>query len=466
VSKSTVVNYELILGYLQHYCDRERIIGCDHRHFYQHTQKFALHFQQYSTPPSILLVEPDPFRFLSIFIAAVATHSPLFLGHPRWQEQEWNQVLETIQPDLILGNALENVDLKPQNLQKKQDFSVRFHPKIRNLIAIPTGGTSGTIKFCLHSWKTLTESVIGFSSYFKKTAINSFCILPLSHVSGLMQFLRSFMTEGYFYFYSYKDLKSKNTVSFKQKDFFVSLVPTQLQFFLNRDPQWLARFDTVLLGGAPAGSNLLETARKHQIRLAPTYGMTETASQIVTLKPDDFLEGNNSSGRVLPHAAVKILNPDHQKVGRIAIASKSLCLGYHSNGFDFSSPYLTDDLGYFDDRGYLHIIGRNSSKIITGGENVFPAEVEAAILATQLVVDVCVIGLPDETWGEAVTAVYVPKDVNVSVRELKAALELKIGKFKQPKNWIKVPELPSNEQGKVNRQTVKSIAFQFLNPDS
>ncbi|MDY7016219.1 MAG: AMP-binding protein, partial [Cyanobacteriota bacterium] len=227
---------------------------------------------------------------------------------------------------------------------------------------------------------------------------------------------------------------------------------------LNSDPQWLSRFDTVLLGGAPAWKDLLETARNHQIRLAPTYGMTETASQIVTLKPEDFLQGNNSSGRALPHASVKILKANERGIGNIAIASKSLCLGYHPHDSNFSSPYLTDDLGYFDDRGYLHIVGRNSSKMITGGENVFPAEVEAAILDTQLVVDVCVIGLPDEMWGQAITAAYVPKDAKVSVRDLKAALEFKIGKFKHPKHWVKMTELPRNGQGKVNRQKIKEMA--------
>ncbi|MDY6784148.1 MAG: 2-succinylbenzoate--CoA ligase [Cyanobacteriota bacterium] len=450
---------EFILKDLQDYCDRDRIIGWDNSSFYQQTQEYFQYLQQFKTPPVILLAESDPFRFLSIFMAAVAARSPLFLGNPDWRDREWHQVWEMIQPDLIFGNSTKTNKSETKHCSRPIILPKESYLQFEDLIAIPTGGTSGEIKFCLHSWQTLKASILGFLNYFNVKKVNSFCILPLYHVSGLMQFLRSFITKGVFYFRAYKELKTNHAISFTPKEFFISIVPTQLQFFLNSDPQWLSHFDTVLVGGAPTQTELLETARNSRIRLAPTYGMTETASQIVTLKPDDFLLGNNSSGQVLPHASVKILKTNEGELGKIAIASQSLCLGYYPPDANFTSPYLTDDLGYFDDGGYLHIIGRNSSKIITGGENVFPTEVEAAILATQWVSDVCVVGLPDETWGEVVTAVCIPTDEKDSISQLQASLKLKISKFKQPKHWVKVAQLPRNSQGKVNRQKVKELAI-------
>ena len=108
-----------------------------------------------------------------------------------------------------------------------------------------------------------------------------------------MQFMRSFTTGGKLVITSSKKLEASQLPNINPADFFISLVPTQLQKLLQNPEltQWLSKFSTVLLGGAPPWDELLEKARYHQIRLAPTYGMTETASQIATLKPDEFLKG-------------------------------------------------------------------------------------------------------------------------------------------------------------------------------
>ena len=266
-----------------------------------------------------------------------------------------------------------------------------------------------------------------------------------------MQLMRSLLTGGKIAIYSYKDFKKGRIPPIAPEDFFISLVPTQLQFLLKSNPTWLSKFQTVLLGGAATARSLLDNARKHNINLAPTYGMTETASGVVILKPKDFLEENNSSGQVLPHAEVTI---DSDKI--ITIKSKSMCLGYYPNLCLDREHFLTDDLGYFDRNGYLYIIGRNSQKIITGGENVFPSEVEAAILATDLVKDICVIGLPDNKWGEVVTALYVAKENDISAEEIKTAL--KISKYKIPKYWLEVETIPRCDRGKINYQQIKKIA--------
>jgi O-succinylbenzoic acid--CoA ligase len=236
----------------------------------------------------------------------------------------------------------------------------------------------------------------------------------------------------------------------------------------------------VLLGGAPAWDSLLEQARQHNIPLAPTYGMTETASQVVTLKPKDFLTGNNSCGQVLPHAKVTIRSSTDEilgnnQTGMISIQSNSLSLGYYpitmserwgqgKNLPNAKSPIpnlKSDDLGFFDDQGYLHVVGRSSRKIITGGENVFPAEVEAAIQSTQLVNDVCVTAIPDLHWGEAVIAVYVPRSETTSTTLLQATLKDKLSKYKQPKHWVPVASLPRNAQGKVDYEQLQNLVMTY-----
>ena len=460
-------------------------IGHDHHKFSQLAEQLYLELiqlVQQGTPPKIILAQSEPVHFLAGFIAACAASCPVFLCNPNWVKQEWQQVFELVQPDIIWSDCSE---IKQQEGagqqggrgaegQRGRGETIIQNPKskIQNWIMIPTGGSSGKIRFAIHTWKTLIASVQGFQQYFQQRQINSFCVLPLYHVSGLMQFLRSFITNGKFVNLPFKTIEESEFPDIDPTEFFISLVPTGLQRLLQNptSANWLSQFGTVLLGGAPAWDELLEQARNYSIRLAPTYGMTETASQIVTLKPEDFLKGYNNCGKVLPHAQVKIINSTNQilgtnQIGIVTIEAKSLALGYYPNFFT-QEQFKVDDLGFFDEKGYLNIIGRNSNKIITGGENVYPNEVEAAIRATNLVDDVCVIGMSDRTWGQVVTAIYVPNHISVDSAAIQAAITNKLTKFKQPKHWIPLDNLPRNTQGKINRKQLLQIAMLIIKENS
>ncbi|MGB3263012.1 MAG: 2-succinylbenzoate--CoA ligase [Microcoleus sp.] len=458
------------------------LVGCDSGEFARIVDR---QFQQITknpageTPPKICIAESEPLQFLASFISARAAKCPIFLCNPNWVKQEWEQVFDLVQPDLILGQNAELKKIFPSltvregglRLYSREFHSPGFHSPGQNgfdNIMIPTGGSSGKIRFAIHTWETLTASVEGFQEYFQLDKINSFCVLPLYHVSGFMQFVRSFTTGGKLVIQPFKTLESGEKADIEPEEFFISLVPTQLQRLLqNPDTaNWLSRFRTVLLGGAPAWPELLATARNYQIKLAPSYGMTETASQIATLKPEDFLAGNNSSGQALPHAKITIRSPKgeilcYNQIGNIAVNAKSLALGYYPEKFGNREYFQLDDLGFIDRNNYLNIVGRSSDKIITGGENVFPAQVEAAIKNTNLVADVAVIGLPDKDWGQVVTAIYVPANSEVTVTILQAAIEDKLSKFKRPKYWVIVEQLPRNSQGKINREQLQEIGLKY-----
>jgi o-succinylbenzoate---CoA ligase len=441
-----------------------------------------------ATKPAIFIVEPKPINFITAFLAGVITEVNVFLCDPAWQLQEWQQVLNLVQPDLIFGDdqlksSIKSLraernsrQLNTADLDHQTEFSDRggWTEPNRPLVMIPTGGTSGKIKFAMHSWETLTASVKGFQDFFDCQQINSVCTLPLYHVSGLMQLMRSLLTQGNLVICPYQSIATQLS-HLNKSTYFISLVPTQLQFLLESTPNCLQEFKTVLVGGAPSRRSLLHAAREYQIAIALTYGMTETASGVVALKPQDFLAGNNSSGQVLPQAQIKIVNPEAElqpekpkssteQSGLILINSTSLCLGYYPQVFSSPQLFLTDDVGYCDQDGYLYLLGRNSQKIITGGEKVFPGEVEAVIYATKLVQDICVIGIPDQKWGEAVTAVYVPlkavRDFNLNLNLIKQQVRSQLAKYKQPKYWLEVDCIPRNDRGKVDHQQLKAIALQ------
>jgi o-succinylbenzoate---CoA ligase len=374
-----------------------------------------------SRPLFISISTTDLTEFIADFMAGSRLGIPIFLCNPHWGDTEWVQV------------ARITSQVTPQ--------------QHRNLIMIPTGGSSGEVKFAIHTWETLSASVWGFQEFYAVDKINTVCTLPLYHVSGLMQLVRSILTDGRLLVTNFQQLYTEPNLITNQIEldhYFISLVPTQLAKLLDLDAQWLAPFHTILLGGAPPSIELLNRARAAQLPLALTYGMTETASQITSLKPDEFLAGNNSCGRVLPHVKIKLRSPD----GEIQIEAKSLMLGYFPI-INLGAFFEPDDLGSFNSEGYLTIIGRTSGKIITGGENVFPIEVIDAIMATGLVADVWVIGLPDRYWGQIVVAGYVENNIPVSSDILSQAIAGKISKYKIPKQWISVPQIPRNALGKV-----------------
>jgi o-succinylbenzoate---CoA ligase len=458
------------------------LLGADQARWIERTKIYCDRLSPFTTQNQflrILLCQTDPIEFLSGFMAACITGCPVFLGNPNWSTQEWERVLNLVQPHKIWGTLpipFQPPDPKLADAQEK------------GWIMIPTGGSSGQIKFAIHTWATLTASAQGFQSFFEVDSINSCCVLPLYHVSGLMQFARSLLTHGQLQIipfasllnnHSHKENQSLSSSPLTkgglrgvvqgvnlspqnlfQQQYFLSLVPTQLQRLLQQPDRipWLQQFHTILLGGAPAWPSLLDQAKQHQLNLAPTYGMTETASQVVTLKPQDFLRGQMNTGSTLPHAQIEICDTVGQlssvgQMGTIVIQSKSLFQGYYPKHSP-EATFKTDDLGYFDAQNHLHITGRNSRKIISGGENIFPEEVEIALRSTGLVKDVYVTGLPDDQWGEAVVALYVPENPNITTQMLKDAIENPLSHYKHPKRWLSVGEISRNAQGKVDRGAI------------
>ncbi|QQE63610.1 hypothetical protein GFS31_02770 [Leptolyngbya sp. BL0902] len=424
---------------------------------------------------AILVAEVDPVRCLAATLAGLRRGFTVALANPRWGQREWQQVDEVLQPDrsqpLVPDWELYVAKLPPTEI-----------PEIKTPeLLITTGGSGGQIKFARHTWETLMASVQGFQAHFQIATVNAYCVLPLYHVSGLMQALRTLATNGQLILQPYAELKQGQPFPLPAENpGFLSLVPTQLQELLNQGDTylpWLRQFQAILLGGATPWPALLTQARTLSLPLAPTYGMTETASQVATLRPDEFLAGQTGSGRPLPHATISVLDDHHQpqppnQPGRLAITAPSLFKGYlrvpdsrlptpDSRLPTPDSPFLTDDIGYLNDQGYLHILGRHSTTLITGGEKVQPEELESLLLTTDLVQAVCIVGLPDAHWGQAVCALVVPQP-GVALAQLADWLAPQVVPYKRPKYWMAVNALPQTAQGKVDRRAALAMARRLI----
>ncbi len=443
------------------------------QHAFQQFQAQLAPWLERGGAPRILLVEANPVRFLAGFMAAAQARCPLFLANPNWSQRDWQGVLTTAQPQLILGTGLvSGGTLAPALPQAHQGASDTARE--RGWIMIPTGGSGGQVKFAIHTWQTLQAAVSGFQQFWGGPSfppLNACCLLPLYHVSGLMQFMRSLLTGAKLWLLSYRERVQQLQTAvppppadLAEANCFLSLVPTQLQRLLEQPygAIWLQQFPVILLGGAPASAALLGRSRQLGLNLAPTYGMTETAAQVATLKPAAFLAGQTGVGQVLPHVQLWTVTDTEQQLpaghqGRIALQTSSLCLGYYPTCSPGEKPFFTDDMGSIDAAGNLHLVGRYSRKIISGGENIYPEEIEQALLQTGLVQEVYVTSIPDPHWGEAIAVLYVPINATISVSELKKRLTPLLSAYKVPKYWCPQPHLPRNAQGKLNHQALNAL---------
>jgi O-succinylbenzoic acid--CoA ligase len=254
--------------------------------------------------------------------------------------------------------------------------------------------------------------------------------LPLTHVAGLMVLLRSTI------YATTVVLEPPPFDAARLRDdsiTVVSLVPTMLQRVLDDGIPPGARLRCVLLGGAPATRALLARARDAGYPVQQTYGITEACSQVTVAGPGDL----ETVGHPLPGIAVE-LAPD----GEILVTGATVAGG---------GTLRTGDLGRLDERGRLTVIGRKADTIITGGENVGPAEVEAVLLEHPAVADAGVFGRPDPEWGESVTARVVLRAA-ASPDELRAWCAARLAGFKVPKAVELADALPRTASGKLLRR--------------
>ena len=313
-------------------------------------------------------------------------------------------------------------------------------------LGIPTGGSSGGLKFARHDEVTLAAAVRGFCGHFGLTRVNAVGVLPPHHVSGLMARVRCAVTGGTYRDWSWKDLEAGRWPDLGAGDWVLSLVPTQLQRLLAREGgrERLQRFRLVFLGGGPTWPVLAEQAAEARLPVVLSYGMTETAAMITAQRPEEFLSGDRSCGRAMPHASIRI-----DEDGAVRIAGESVFRGYYPER-RAAREFVTEDLGSLDGAGRLRLLGRRDATIITGGKKVQPLEVEAALRASGEFTDVVVLGVPDAEWGEAVVACYPGGGPAPDPGRLRRALEA-LASHQRPKRLVPITPWPRNAQGKVNR---------------
>lgn len=398
--------------------------------------------------PVTLVCEREPEAFLGSVFACMAKRTPVFLANPHWMKSDWEQVAQQIKPDIIIGKT-DWPSVYPES---------QYTLDRTDTIMIPTGGSAGKIKFAIHTWQTLCAAVDGLCQFLGITQMHACCVLPLYHVSGFMQAVRTFVTHGELLLPAYKTIENGEHIpTIPAGHSTLSLVPTQLKRLMEKPDtlRWLKAFSTLFLGGAAISKNVLDTARSHRLPIVCSYGMTETAAMIAAQPSEAFLAEEPIRATALPHANIKI------EAEQIEVQSASLCLGIYPTLFTEKDYYQTGDIGELDSNNRLTVKGRLDRLINTGGEKVNPIEIENALLETELVSAALVVPKADEEWGEIVTALYV-SSCDTTEQALKARLSARLSSYKVPKLWVKLETLPLNSRGKIDRQAVAQILSGLL----
>lgn len=212
----------------------------------------------------------------------------------------------------------------------------------------------------------------------------------------------------------------------------------------------------ILLGGGTVPKGLLDHVKNKDIPLFHSYGMTETSSQIVTLSNQYTLKKLGSAGKPLFPAQIKINRLKGEAVGEILVKGPMVFHGYYKNDMANKESFIdgwfkTGDLGYLDDDGFLYVVERRSDLIISGGENIYPSEIEHILLEIDGVEEAAVVGVPNKKWGKVPVAYIVKQQKELSEIEILDHLETKLARFKIPRKIIFISSLPRNAANKIMR---------------
>lgn len=368
---------------------------------------------------------------------------------------------DTLESESTLETERSTQSIEPASLTPETEFVVLF-----------TSGTTGKPKGVRLTVGNLLSSAT--ASGFRLGVCSDdrwLCCLPTYHMGGLAPILRSTLYGTPVVFQRSFEPDRTGRILAAYDCTGISLVPTMLRRLLDAGwtPPSSLRF--VLLGGAPASRSLLERCAQHDVPVCPTYGMSETASQIATARPTEAFEYEGTVGQPLLCTEVSIRDETGDRVepgdvGHIHVSGPTVTPGYLDEKETAKAfcphGFRTGDRGRRDADGHLWVLERESDLIVTGGENVDPTEVVETLESHPVVERAAVVGLPDPEWGERVGALVVATRDEDSIDETATANALyehcreRLAGFKCPKTVGFTETLPRTPSGTIDRTAVRT----------
>ena len=401
----------------------------------------------------------------------VMVHTLIALGipfiplHPRLTPTERQQLIDHISPALVIDADWSEAacSLPPADADSIPDLADDERP----LAILHTSGTSGQPKGVVLSRRAFAAAARASEANLGWQADDRWLLcLPLSHVGGLSIITRCLLGQRALVLLPRgMRLEASDLAGIidRERVTLLSLVPTLLDRLLDLDDWQLPpHVRAILLGGAASSPRLLERAAARGLPVLTTYGLTEACSQVTTQRFGTTNTGQLGSGPPVAGVEVRIVD------GIIEVRGDNLLSGYYPVGpepLDAGGWLSTGDAGFLDEHGNLHVLGRRGDLIVTGGENVYPAEVEAALERCPGVREACVFGVDDDRWGQIVAAALSPEPgKSLDTRSLGAVLRARLAPFKRPRRVAVLDSLERGPSGKLDRRATAELAKNRLGP--
>ena len=332
-----------------------------------------------------------------------------------------------------------------------------------------TSGTTGLPKGVMHTHATGLWSVINSLASVDTHQGDRFLVcLPLFHVGALQPLTNTLFGGGTAVIMSEFDPTRIWEVFGEEKITVTLAVPAMLQFMLltlDKDAHDFSTLRYCLSGAAPVPVSLIETYEEMGIEIHQVYGLTESGGPGCVITAADALTRAGSTGKGFFFNDIRIVDEDGndcgaEEPGEILIRSPHNMTGYW-NRPEATAESLVDgwlktgDIAIFDKDGFVYIQDRVKDMIISGGENVYPAEIEDVILSMEGVTEVGVIGIPSEKWGESPMAVVVAADESITAEDVIAHCDGKLARFKMPKAVEFTDAIPRNPTGKILKRILR-----------
>ena len=334
--------------------------------------------------------------------------------------------------------VLQNTRLTPAERAAQVLSVAAIPPAHEPAVVLFTSGTTGGPKAAVLGRENLEANARAANQVLHVDARSRFvCVLPLFHVGGIATLIRCELAGATVLLHERFDADAVAR-ELHEGATHASLVANTLARVLERSSDFPPVI--VAVGGGPVPAPLLQRARAAGLRVVQTWGMTETCSMATCELPDDA--DGTTAGPPLPGFEIRV------DQGEILVRGPALMRGYLGQEPLRDRFFRTGDLGDLDHRGRLTIHARRTDLIVSGGENVYPAEVEAALLAHPEVREAVVLPAPDERWGQVGVAYLVTTATDDELRDF---LRSRIARYKVPARFVRLAELPRNAAGKIDR---------------
>ncbi|MDE7040636.1 MAG: o-succinylbenzoate--CoA ligase [Limosilactobacillus sp.] len=318
-----------------------------------------------------------------------------------------------------------------------------------------TSGTTGKPKGVLQTFGNHFYSAVSSALNLGLLSADKWlCVAPIFHISGFSIIMRGLVYGMTVRLVEKFRAEEIERILANEAVTIMSVVPFMLKKLIQQQNKtnihYNSAFRCMLLGGGTIDRETLETCLQRSIPVVQCYGMTETCSQIVALRSVDALLKLGSVGQPLFSTQLKL-----SKDGEILLKTPALTPGYLNLPDKLPSKmidgwYRTGDIGHLDKEGYLYIDGRADEMLISGGENIFPQEVEQVYQRYPQINEVAVVGQTDPVWGQVPVA-FVVSNRRLSTAELINYGYEHLARYKVPQHYIFVSELPKNASGKIRR---------------